>query len=96
VKAYVETNHRLPDSVTISGSQVSMSQFLQLSTEELLNITEILCPSLILTSFNGPTNQIDDIHVGNINEAEYMQIARDVRNCIYGNNHAPDWAYFQT
>ena len=92
VKAYLETNHQLPATVTVSGSQVSMSQFLQLATEELLNIYGNLCPSFILTALNGPSNPIDDINAGNINETEYQKIASDVRNCIYNYSHAPDYA----
>jgi hypothetical protein len=48
VKLYVETNHALPASVTISGIQITMPQFLNLELKTLKNINAGLYQSLIL------------------------------------------------
>ncbi len=48
MKSYVETNHKLPSSVTISGTQVNMRQFLKLSGEAILNIAGTLKTSFTI------------------------------------------------
>ena len=56
VRAYVETNYRLPDYVTIGTSQVTMSQFLELLTSALLQINNGNNNAIPLKSFNDATN----------------------------------------
>ena len=66
VRAYIETYHKLPGTVDINGINVTMSQFLELSTTALLQINSGTNNSIILKSFTAPTSPIEDIHAGNI------------------------------
>jgi Predicted double-glycine peptidase len=92
VKSYVETNHALPGSVTISGKQVSMPQFLKLSTETLLYIQGTLCTSFVYTTYGSAPNPSENVTTSNINFTEYMEIASRVNSFMNSNKMAPNYA----
>ncbi|HMK54246.1 MAG TPA: pseudomurein-binding repeat-containing protein, partial [Methanobacteriaceae archaeon] len=92
VKSYVETNHVLPASVTIAGKQVSMPQFLQLSSESLLNIKGTLCTSFIYTNYGSASNPAENATTTDINYTEYMDIANQINSFINSNKIAPNYA----
>ena len=48
VKSYVDTNHTLPSTVTVSGIQITMPQFLKLVAKSVINIENYLNASAIL------------------------------------------------
>ena len=93
VKSYIESNHMLPDTITIPGKQINMPQFLQLSTTALLNIESGLNTSIIRGSVKGATNSTEDIVSGDIQNDEYTDIAQYVKNYIDSNGTAPNYAY---
>ncbi|MCE7698659.1 MAG: Ig-like domain-containing protein [Methanobacterium paludis] len=93
VKSYVETNHQLPNCVTISGKQVTMPQFLQLLTTALLNRESNLNTSIVLESIGNATNSTEDITSGDIQYSEYIDIAKDAKKFMDSNGTAPNYAY---
>lgn len=93
LKSYIESNHMLPSSITISGKQVSMPQFLQLSSRTLLNIVDDLNTSVILQSVGNASNPVEDISSGDILYDEYLYIAQNVQNYIDTNETVPNYAY---
>ncbi len=93
LKSYIESNHALPGSITISGKQVTTPQFLQLATTMLLNIEGNLNTSIVLGSVGNATNSTEDIVSGDISYDEYMDIAQYVKSYIDSNGTAPDYAY---
>ena len=93
VRNYIETYHKLPSTVDINGINVTMSQFLELSTTALLQINSGTNNSIILKSFTAPTSPIENIHAGNIPKAEFLKIAGDVKNYMDSSGKTPDFAY---
>ena len=55
VRDYIETYHKLPSTVDINGTNVTMSQFLELSTTALLQINSGNNNPITLKSFTAPT-----------------------------------------
>ena len=91
VKNYIESNHALPNNVTICGSQLSMPQFLQLSTEELLNFEGKLCTSFVPRTYVTAPSPSENATNGNLNSTEYLNIANNVNSFMDSNGKAPNY-----
>ncbi|MGI6463954.1 MAG: hypothetical protein ACOX07_00095 [Methanobacterium sp.] len=52
VQSYIETNHQLPEHVTISQSTITMPNFLKLEVLYLINAKENLFQSIVLKDYN--------------------------------------------
>jgi parallel beta-helix repeat protein len=91
VKNYVETNHVLPSSVTISGTLISMPQFLKLLTTTLHNINRTYAGQLVLGSYGLPTDYSETITGGTLNQTQYLDLARNVEFFMYGDGRAPNF-----
>jgi hypothetical protein len=92
VKSYIETNHKLPDSVNISGNHVSMPQFLKLLTTAVLNINNSSKEAITLGTYSSPSASSENITSSNINKTEYLDIANRVKSYIDTNGRAPNYA----
>jgi hypothetical protein len=92
VKNYTETNHALPDYVTIDSAQVSMAQFLQLLVTDLLQINNNTTANMTIENVTDPTNPTENVTAGNINETEYLNIAQNIKTFIDSNGRAPNYA----
>ena len=92
VQSYIETNHQLPTNVTINGTVVSMSQFLQMATTALLNIDQSLYTSIVLKNYNAATSPSETITTnGTITDTDYINLANDIISYMYANGKAPDY-----
>jgi len=91
VKAYVDTNKKLPSTVTISGTQVSMPKFLYLLTSDLLNVNSGSTASIALKTVNTPTNPKGTFSHGNILKTEYIKIANNIKAYINTYGRAPNY-----
>ena len=91
VKTFIDTNHRLPGYVTISTTQVSLPQFLQLLTDNLININSGLVTSVTMKNVNNPSNPVETISSGNIYKSDYITIAQTIKTAIANNGAAPDY-----
>ena len=80
VRLSIETDYKLPSTVDINGTNVTMSQFLELLTTALLQINNGNSNLIPLRNFTAPLNPIENIHAGNIPKAEYLKIASDIKN----------------
>jgi len=96
LKSYVEANHTLPTNTNVSGNQVSMSQYLKLSTTAVLNINNTSNSTIAITSCNNPTAPSETITTRNINKTEYLDIANRVKTYIGTNGRAPNYASTST
>jgi len=92
VKSYVETNHKLPDSVNVSGNQVNMPQFLKLLTTAVLNINSASKEAITLGTYSSPSASSENITSSNINKTEYLDIANRVKTYMDTNGRAPNYA----
>lgn len=91
VKAYVDTNKKLPSYVTISGTQVSMPKFLYLLTSDLLNVNSGSTASIALRTVNAPTAPIGTFSHGNILKTEYIKIANNIKTYINTYGRPPNY-----
>ncbi|AEG18309.1 Ig-like domain-containing protein [Methanobacterium paludis] len=90
VKAYVEANYGLPNYVTISTTQVSMAQFLQMMSVCLLQIKNGTTSNIALPNVSAPANPTDTVKSGNINKTEYLDMAQRIVNFSL-NGTAPNY-----
>lgn len=91
VKSFIETNHRLPNYVTVSTVQVSMPQFMQLMADNLVNLGNGLKTSVTLESVDNPTTSSESVKSGNIYKTEYLSLAQTIKNTIESTGTAPDY-----
>lgn len=61
VKSYIETNHKLPNYVTIGTNQVKMPDFLKLLTAGLIQINSAKTSPLTLKTVNAPPKPAESI-----------------------------------
>ncbi len=88
---FVQINHRLPNYVTISNTEITMPQFLQLITTNLLNINKGLNTPLNLPTAKTPSNYTETVKTGEILETEYLKIAQSIQTTITGTGTAPSY-----
>ncbi|HEX7467884.1 MAG TPA: hypothetical protein VF324_04775, partial [Methanobacterium sp.] len=93
VKTYVDTNHKLPDYVTIGGIQVNMPSFLKLLTNSVLQINNGSNTPIDYLVFNPAPIPRDSIKNGEMAKAEYLKIAADVKSFMDRTGIAPEFAY---
>jgi hypothetical protein len=91
VTTFVQINHRLPNYVTISNTEVTIPQFLQLITANLLNINKGLNTTVNLKTVNSTSNSTETIKNGNILKAEYLNIAQSIQTTIASTGKAPSY-----
>ena len=92
VKAYVETNHKLPDYVTIGTTQVQMSDFLKLLTANLLQLSSGKTSPITLKSINSAAKPSESVKSGTITKAGYLDLAKRVNVFINTNGILPNYA----
>ena len=93
VKAYVETNHKLPNYVTIGTTQVEMPEFLKLLTAGLLQINNgTTTTSITLKDINSAAKPSESVKSGNITKSGYLDLAKRVNTFIDANGALPNYA----
>jgi hypothetical protein len=92
VKAYIETNHKLPDYVTIGTTQVKMPDFLKLLTAGLLQVNSGKTTSITLKTVGTPAKPSESIKSGSISKANYLDLAKRVNTFIDSNGVLPNYA----
>jgi len=92
VKAYIETNHKLPNYVTIGTTQVEMPEFLKLLTAGLLQINNGTTTSITLKDINSAAKPSESVKSGNITKSDYLDLAKRVNTFIDANGALPNYA----
>jgi hypothetical protein len=90
--SYVDANNTLPVDLNISGSVVSMPQFLELLTTVILNINSASSDPINLGIYGTATNSSENITNSNLNSTEYLDIAKRVKDFMDSNGRAPNYA----
>ena len=94
IQSYIQNNHTLPSTVTISGQSDSMPQYLQLATATVENIYgNLLNTSIILKNVGNATNTTENIISGYISYSDYVLMAENIQGIIASNGSAPGYAY---
>ena len=89
---YVKANSSLPDYVTINGTQVSMSNFLNLLVNSVLNIYNNSTSTVTLGNYSSAPNSAENVTAGKINESEYITMAESIASFMESNGRAPNYA----
>ncbi len=92
VKSYIETNHRIPNSITVGTVQISAPQFLQLLVKGLLQIQNGINTPVSADIISAPTNPAVNNIYGNINLSEYLSMAEKIKSFIDINEIAPNYS----
>ena len=92
VKAYIESNHKLPNYVTIGTAQVQMPDFLKLMVTGLLQVNNKTTSSITLTTVGNPQNSTGSFIKGQITKTSYLDIAQRIKSFINSNGLAPNYA----
>ena len=91
VKAYIETNKKLPSYVTIGTRQVKMPDFLYLLVSATTNINNRNTGSITQYSFQNPSGSIESLKSGNIYKSEYINLANQIKSSMATNGSAPSY-----
>ncbi|HEX3013254.1 MAG TPA: pseudomurein-binding repeat-containing protein [Methanobacterium sp.] len=92
VKAYIDSNHKLPNYVTIGTTQVTMPEFLKLMVKGLIQINSKVTTPISLKTVDDPQNSTGSFTKGNINKTSYLDIAQRINSFIDSNGLAPNYA----
>lgn len=91
VKAYTEKNKKLPNSVTIKNTKVTMPQFLKLMTTNTVNLNSKKAKSVKLTTVKSPTTTTEKVKTGNLAKSQYVTLAKTINNHISKYGKAPNY-----
>ena len=89
VTAFVNKNDRLPHYVTINKHKVTMSQFLHLTTQSVVNTGEGSGGSATLYKVYSPSKATETLKSGKINKAEYLTMAQSILSKVRSTGKAP-------
>lgn len=91
VKAFIETNKKLPTYVQISSVQVSMPQFLYLLSTATSQVNSGVLTPITLKSVSSPTGSTENMKNGTIYKSEYVEIANRIKSFVDANGLAPNY-----
>ena len=91
VDDFYKTNNRLPNYVTISGEQVTMSQFLYLAATGTSQINKGSTASISVKTISTPTNSVEKLTTGNIQKNEYVTLADSLKNYMDTYGKSPNY-----
>ncbi len=92
VKSYVESNHVLPNYVTIGSIQVKMTDFLRLLLIGTMELKDGSNAQISLKTVNAAATPTESITRGNITKANYLDLANRVDAFIDANGAVPNHA----
>ena len=82
VQSFVITNGRLPNYVTISNTEVTMPEFLQLLVNDLLNYNSKINTPVTLKTVQNTTNPAETLKTGDILKSEYLSLAKSIETTV--------------
>ncbi len=92
LNSFIETNHRLPNYVTIATKHVTIPDMLQLMTASILQLNSGVKTPVASKSIDSPKSPIGDSINGVIQRSEYLSIAKKIKSFINANGIAPNYA----
>ncbi|MGF7119560.1 pseudomurein-binding repeat-containing protein [Methanobacterium oryzae] len=92
VKTFIETNHALPNYVTIGTNQISMPDFLKLMVKSVLQINSGTTSPITLKDINDPNGSTGSFTSGNIYKTEYLDMAKRINAFLDSNGLAPNYS----
>ena len=90
VKTSYETNKKLPNYVTIRNVQVTMPQFLNLLSTDIIQTSQGSTKSIPLKNVETPSNPTGTTKGGILQKTEYINLAKETKNTIDTTGKAPN------
>ena len=94
VKAFIETNKRLPNYVTLSGKQIGMADFLYMLVSSVVQINQGTNKPIKFLEFGEAPNPNGNTVVANIYKNEYVNIAANLKKFMESYNRAPNYGIY--
>lgn len=91
VKNFYEKNKRLPNYVTTSAGQLSMSTFLNLMVTATTQANNGITTPISVTNVNTPTSASNNYKKGNILKSEFLSIAKNIKKYITTGGTPPSY-----
>ena len=91
IKSFIDTNHRLPNYVTINKNQVAMPDLLRLMTSGILQLNSGTKTPVSFKSVKSPLDSTGDLINGTIKKSEYLSIAQKIKSYIDSNGIGPNY-----
>lgn len=91
VKNYVEKYNKLPTTVTIKNTKVTMPQFMMLMTDNLAGIKEGSTSPIVLKNVKCPTSTSQSIKSGALTKTQYLSVSQNINKYINSNGKAPNF-----
>ncbi len=91
LKSFIETNHKLPDYVTIGTTRVTIEDMLNLMITSVLQLNSGNKSAVTFKNISSPGSPADNLVSGAITKTEYLSIAQKIRSFIDANNAAPNY-----
>lgn len=93
-KTAIESMHHLPETISVCSQNVSMETFLEQSVTAVLAVASAQTGDpIVFDQFGSPPIPRDDTHHGQVQQAEYLKIAGDVKSFMDQASKAPEYAY---
>jgi hypothetical protein len=89
VKNFIEINHRLPSYVTISGIRVSMSEFIYLMSNAIININSNKSSGVAFKELSADPSATSNSLSGKLYLSGYVSLSNSLLNYINANGKAP-------
>lgn len=91
VKVYYEKNKKLPSTVSLNGSKLTMAQFLNVLATATTQINSGSTATINVKKVNAPTKISGSIKKGNFQKSEFIAIANKIKTFINTNGRAPNF-----
>ncbi|EKF87111.1 PKD domain-containing protein [Methanobacterium formicicum DSM 3637] len=93
VKAYIEANKSLPNTVTVGGHVLNMAQFLYLATSATvaLNNGQNTSTTISVGSYSLPSSSSENLKTGALTTNTYADFANRIAQYMAENNQAPPY-----
>jgi|GEM_PF-1341792 len=91
VEAYYNTYNVLPKTVSISGKQFSMAEFLYLASTAIVNINNNINNDIVAMVVKDPANPNGNSKAGEINKNNFIDLSKRVSSYIAKNGQAPNY-----
>lgn len=92
VNKYMDTNKKLPNSITVNGKQIKAASFLNLLVQATTKLNSGSTASISIKSVSEPLSPSGTIKSGTIKKSEYLSIANRIITFINNNGRAPNFA----
>ena len=89
LKSFIETNHRLPNYVTVNSQQLKVSEFLYLMANGILNLNSGKTSGVQQKTLSSDPASSGSTLSGNLYQSSYVSLAQSIVNYINTNNAAP-------